>query len=102
MAINIDGFYVTSVDMMTLFNNANELEVDGKYLFLFGIYSSPKTSRGVKAAVFLRDILEDKVISCDVLAYTEDNIATAECFLEGESLNQMLVEKGFSDNVLLQ
>ena len=26
MAINIDGFYVTSVDMMTLFNNANELE----------------------------------------------------------------------------
>lgn len=26
MAINIDGFYVTSVDMMTLFNNADELE----------------------------------------------------------------------------
>lgn len=26
MAINIDGFYVTSVDLMTLFNNENQLE----------------------------------------------------------------------------
>lgn len=83
-------------------HNANELEVGGTYLFLYGIYSSPKTSRGVKAAVFLKDALEGETVSCDILAYTADNVATGECFVEGISINKVLVERGYSDRVSLQ
>ncbi len=82
--------------------NANELEVDGTYLFLYGIYSSPKTARGIKAGVFLKDSLEGETVSCDILAYTADNVATGECFVEGISINKTLVERGFSDRVSLR
>ena len=82
--------------------NANELEVGGTYLFLYGIYSNPKTARGVKAAVFLRDALREEKVVCNILAYTADNVATGECFVEGISINKTLVERGYSDRVALQ
>ncbi len=82
--------------------NANEMEVGGRYMFLYGIYSNPRSSRGVKAAVFLRDALKGEIVSCRILAYTADNVATGECFVNGVSINKVLVERGFSDRVALQ
>ena len=82
--------------------NANELDVGGTYIFLYGIYSSPKTSRGVKAGVFLKEALDGETVNCDILAYTADNVATGECFVEGISINKILVERGYSDRVSLQ
>ena len=82
--------------------NANELEVGGTYLFLYGVYSNPRSARGVKAAVFLRDALREEVVSCRILAYTADDIATGECFAGDVSINKILVDRGFSDRVALE
>lgn len=82
--------------------NANEMEVGGTYVFLYGVYSNPRSARGVKAAVFLRDALKDETVSCRILAYTADDVATGECFAGGVSINKVLVDRGFSDRVALQ
>ncbi len=82
--------------------NANELEVGGIYLFLYGIYSNPDTVRGAKATSFLQDSLSGLEILCKIIAYTADNIATAECYVDDISINQVLVDRGFSDKVVLQ
>lgn len=82
--------------------NANELEVGGTYLFLYGVYSNPRSARGVKAAVFLRDALREEVVSCRILAYTADDVATGECFAGDVSINKILVDRGFSDRVALE
>ncbi len=82
--------------------NANELEVGGTYLFLYGIYANPQDARGVKGGVFLKDALKGETVTCRILAYTADDVATAECFVEGISINDVLVERGFSDRVSLR
>ena len=82
--------------------NANEMEVGGTYVFLYGVYSNPRSARGVKAAVFLRDALKGETVKCRILAYTADNVATGECFAGGISINKILVARGFSDRVTLQ
>ncbi len=82
--------------------NANELEVAGTYLFLYGIYANPRDARGIKGAVFLKDALKGETVTCRILAYTADEVATAECFVDGISINDVLVERGFSDRVSLQ
>lgn len=82
--------------------NANELEVDGTYMFLYGIYSNPLNARGVKAGVFLKSSLKGQQIRCKIVAYTADDVATGECFLGNASINDAMVEKGYSDKVSLQ
>ena len=82
--------------------NANEMEVGGTYVFLYGVYSNPRSARGVKAAVFLRDALKGETVKCLILAYTADNVATGECFAGDVSINKILVDRGFSDRVALQ
>lgn len=82
--------------------NANELEVNGTYMFLYGIYANPNNAKGVKAAVFLRSLLKGAEVSCRILAYTQDNVATGECFVGEVSINKLLVQNGFSQKVTLQ
>ncbi len=83
-------------------HNANEMEVGGTYLFLYGVYSNPRNARGVKAAVFLKDALKGENIRCKIVAYTKDEVATGECFYEDISINNILVERGYSDRVALE
>lgn len=83
-------------------HNANELEVGGTYMFLYGIYANPNNANGVKAAVFLRSLLKGAEVSCRILAYTQDNVATGECFVGDVNINQLLVQNGFSQKVTLQ
>ena len=49
------------------------MELGGTYVFLYGVYSNPRSARGVKAAVFLRDALKGETVKCRILAYTADN-----------------------------
>lgn len=80
--------------------NVNEITVDGIYVFLYGIYANPRTETGVKGAVFLRSVLKDEKVKCNILAHVAgDGTATAECFVGKESVNQMLVDEGFSKKV---
>jgi hypothetical protein len=80
--------------------NVNEITVGDTYVFLYGIYANPRTETGVKGAVFLRSILKDEKVKCNILAHVVgDGTATAECFVGEESVNQMLVDEGFSKKV---
>ena len=80
--------------------NVNEIVVKDTYVFLYGIYSNPRTETGVKGAVFLRSILKDEKVRCEILAHViGDGTATAECFVGDESINQMLIDEGYSKKV---
>ncbi|MBO7556666.1 MAG: hypothetical protein J6T72_04650 [Alphaproteobacteria bacterium] len=80
--------------------NVNEVVVGDTYVFLYGIYANPRTENGVKGAVFLRSVLKNERVKCEILAHVVgDGTATAECFVGQESINQMLVDEGFSKKV---
>lgn len=82
--------------------NANEMVVDGTYVFLYGIYVDPNLPKGIEAKKYLEVLVKDKKVHCDIVAYTYQEIATALCYVDGESINQKLVDEGFSKNVALQ
>ena len=82
--------------------NANEMVVDDTYVFLYGIYVDPNLPKGIEAKKYLEVLVKDKKVHCDIVAYTYQEIATALCYVDGESINQKLVDEGFSKNVALQ
>lgn len=81
--------------------NANELRVAGQMMFLYGIFVQPASQKGLDGALYLRRLLEDKTVECEINAYTYQNIATAICTLDGVNLNRRMVERGYSQNVAL-
>lgn len=81
--------------------NANEIEVDGTYIFLYGIYVNPETELGLEAKKFLENVVKNQVVRCSIVAYTFQDIATGMCYVGGENINQMLVTHKFSKNVAL-
>ena len=81
-------------------HNANEMTVDGNYVFLYGIYANPKDGRGVRGKVYLKNFVQSEIVHCDILAYTKgEAVATAECYVGDVDINRLMVEKGFSDRV---
>lgn len=81
-------------------HNANELTVNDTCIFLYGIYSNPLNGRGVKAGVFLKNLVKDEEVLCQILAYTkEGQVATAECYVGETDINNLMVKNGFSDKV---
>ncbi|MBP3546973.1 MAG: hypothetical protein J6K16_07615 [Alphaproteobacteria bacterium] len=81
-------------------HNANEMTVDGNYVFLYGIYANPKDGRGVRGKVYLKNFVQSEIVSCDILAYTKgEAVATAECYVGDIDINRLMVEKGFADRV---
>lgn len=81
--------------------NANELEVDGTYIFLYGIYVNPDTNEGVEAKKFLEKILKNQIVRCSIVAYTFQDVATGMCYVGGENINKLLVDHNLSKNVAL-
>ena len=81
--------------------NANEIEVDGTYIFLYGIYVNPETELGLEAKKFLENVVKNQVVRCSIVAYTFQDIATGMCYVGGENINRMLVTHKFSKNVAL-
>ena len=81
--------------------NANEIVVNGTYIFLYGIYADPDTIKGIDAKEYLVRLVRGKAVRCEIVAYTYQDIATAFCYVGDENINQRLVDKGFSRNVAL-
>lgn len=81
--------------------NANELNINGESIFLYGIYVDPNTDKGQEAKVYLQKTIAAQPVNCRVEAYTYQGIATAICVVNGINLNKALVENGYSKNVSL-
>ena len=86
---------------MAKVQNANELEVDGKYIFLYGVYVNPETEKGLEAQKFLEKYVKNHVVRCEVVAYTTQNVATGLCYIGSDNLNRLLVIQKYSKNVAL-
>lgn len=81
--------------------NANEMIVNGTYIFLYGIYVDPNLSKGIEAKKFLEEMVKGKTVHCNIVAYTYQEVATALCEVDGQSINQKMVDDGLSKNVAL-
>lgn len=81
--------------------NANEMIVNGTYIFLYGIYVDPNLSKGIEAKKFLEEMVKGKTVHCNIVAYTYQEVATALCEVDGQSINQKMVDEGLSKNVAL-
>ena len=66
----------------TKVHNANEIEINGQFVLLYGVYVHPLTVQGGKATAYLKDLIEGKEVTCGVVAYTEQNIATGICYYD--------------------
>ncbi|MFI3241396.1 MAG: hypothetical protein R3Y43_02380 [Alphaproteobacteria bacterium] len=81
--------------------NANQILIDNKYIFLYGIYADPSSPKGIDAQMFLHQTINDKDVKCKIVAYSNEGAPTGYCTVENISLNHLLVNKGFSQNVSL-
>lgn len=81
--------------------NANELRLNGKTYFLHGIYVDPKSPKGLDAKKFLQSVVAQNIIQCQVKAYTYQGVGTVICQVNGENINWLLVNRGYSRNVAL-
>ena len=81
--------------------DANEMIVDGIDMFMYGIYSNPKSENGKKAEEYLRQATKGQKVFCIVNAYTYQKIATGICSVGNKKLNYELVRLGYSKNVAL-
>lgn len=81
--------------------NANELRIDGKLVFLYGIYVDPASDRGKQAEEYLRNNTEGQEADCFIGAYAKDGAGTAICFCQGKNINQTLVDLNYSRNITL-
>lgn len=79
----------------------NEFYIEGKYLYLYGIYTDPDRYDVAKAQTYLRELINGEKLECYIVAITLDGIETAICLKDGRSINQSLVDAGFADNIAL-
>lgn len=82
---------------------ANSLYVDGKFMFLYGIYSHPRRHDLTAASKYLKNITAGKEVVCAVVAYYDkNNSATALCFVDGIFINKALTEHNLAKNVAIK
>lgn len=79
--------------------SGNELTVGDTYIILYGI-ATPVQNQD-QAHQYLKDLADGKNLTCKIVAYTNYNIASGVCFLNGQSINQILVDAGLSQNIAL-
>ena len=91
----------TTVEGETFVFSANEIAVGNTYIILYGIYTDPEKYNQDEAGQYLKELADGKMSECKIVAYTQHNIATGVCFLDGRSINQNLVDAGFADNIAL-
>lgn len=91
----------TTVEGETFVFSANEISVGNTYIILYGIYTDPEKYNQDEAGQYLKELADGKMSECKIVAYTQHNIATGVCFLDGRSINQNLVDAGFADNIAL-
>lgn len=81
--------------------SANEMAIGNYYIILYGIYINPEKHDEAKAFAYMKELADGKKLTCKIIAYTPDNIATGFCFLDGHSLNKNLIDAGFAENTSL-
>ena len=81
--------------------NANELRVNGVLMFLYGIYVDTLSAEGIAGQRYLQNEIGGKEIVCKIVAYTQDDAPTSICVFGNKSLNQQLVDLGYSMDVSL-
>ncbi len=89
------------VEGKPLIYNANAIDLNGEYIFLFGIYANPETEEGARAKAFLEREIENKPIVCKIVAYTAEEVATAFCYFNGININKFMADNRLSQNVAL-
>ncbi len=82
--------------------NANEINIGGNSIFLYGIYVNPTSREGTLGKQFLEDLIGNEPVHCIAPAYTRQGVATAICYVGNMSLNHAMVNSGYSQNVSLQ
>ena len=81
--------------------NPNEVLVNDKEIFLYGTYVFPRTNEAKEAGAYMMANFDGHQADCYIGAYTEKNIATAICFIDGVSVNHTLVDKGWAQKISL-
>ena len=82
--------------------SANEINIDGEDMLLYGIYSLPESQKGKDAALFLKNMIKNKEVECHVVAFTQNAELAAMCAVDGFSINHKMVDMGYSKNVSLK
>ncbi len=90
-----------TVSGMATIISANELKIGSAEMFMHGIYADPKSANGAAAFEFLYSETLNKNVSCQIVAYTYQGVATAICSVDGMNLNRELINRGLSKNVAL-
>lgn len=81
----------------------NSLIIDGKFAYLYGIYSDSAVYNVAQARQYLEEVTQNRKIHCDVVAYTyAAQAATALCFVNGVLINRVMVDKNLARNVALR
>lgn len=81
--------------------NANAVEINETYVFLYGIYANPMSADGIAAENLLKKDFEGRNVRCIIVAYTHQDVATGICYYGEININQTLIEQGHSKNVAL-
>lgn len=81
--------------------NANEALVGKQEVFLYGVYTQPRSDEAIAAGNYLMNKFDGKQADCYIGAWTEQNVATAICFVDGVSINHALVDEGWAQNISL-
>lgn len=81
----------------------NSMYVNGKFVFLYGIYSHPRRHDLKAATQYLHNVIHGKKVYCEVVAYSQKTqSATALCFVDGMFINKALTEHNLAKNVALK
>lgn len=81
----------------------NSLFVDNKFVFLYGIYTSPNKYNLADVQQYLQDMTQKQTTDCYVVAYDKrHNAATALCFVNGVCINRELVIEDMAENIALR
>lgn len=82
---------------------ANELYVGEDFIYLYGIYTSPRKYNITEAKEFLQNMTLNQEVECDVVAYSTQTYAkTALCFVNGVLINKQMIAEGLADNIALK
>lgn len=82
-------------------HDGNEIEVNGEFIMMYGIYIHPYTVQGGQATNYLKNLIDGKEVTCGIVAYTTQRIATGICYYGEENINKTMVLKGLTKNVAL-
>ena len=81
--------------------NANEIEVDGTYIFLYGIYVNPETELGLEAKKFLENVVKNQVVR--VSGYCNRNVLCGRRKHQPDAGNsQVFKKRGVVKTVLIK